>query len=256
MSRFRLLLSLVVVLLMSASALADYVIVPVENGGFALPGDGKTRGFDMNQGAAYTASGVLTEVPGWNTNLGAGAVDSGVENPWICDPGPAHDQWNWTADGDSWSAYLMDNDGPIWQTTTHQMKEGEQYLLSFYMGPTGNWGNMPMVGKATLYGVAKNQVTELASLTVDFSALSWWPPNFYWSNYTLGYTATFENEMSGLLLGVMFDNIGNTMTGAPVPGTEGDSWIGVDDVKFIPEPATIALLGLGGLSLVRARKRS
>lgn len=32
------------------------------------------------------------------------------------------------------------------------------------------------------------------------------------------------------------------------------SWIGIDNVRFVPEPTTIALLGLGGLALLRKRR--
>jgi hypothetical protein len=41
-------------------------------------------------------------------------------------------------------------------------------------------------------------------------------------------------------------------SGAGGPGVEG--WFGIDDVKLVPEPATMALLGLGGLFL-SSRKR-
>jgi hypothetical protein len=36
-------------------------------------------------------------------------------------------------------------------------------------------------------------------------------------------------------------------------GTDGEPWTAIDDVTIVPEPATLALLGLGGLLLRRRR---
>lgn len=60
----------------------------VENYSFELPGDGKIVGWDMDDGAYYTDTGVVAEVPGWSSD--GEIVDSGVELEW---PGSTDGVW-------------------------------------------------------------------------------------------------------------------------------------------------------------------
>jgi hypothetical protein len=81
-----------------------------------------------------------------------------------------------------------------------------------------------------------------------------WPDYYEWATSTVAYT--YDPGDAGLVgqpLEIRLLNLGIDMESG------GDSIVGVefDDVKLdaIPEPATMALLGLGGLGLLLGRKR-
>jgi len=221
------------------------------NKDFELPGDGKITGFDMDDGAYYNETFLPAEIPGWESD--GFIINSGVETPWITSPGGT---WGWDPPGDTtwagWSAYLMNGDPGIYQTSSRKMNEGETYFLTYYMGPTGNNGGAPFIGMAAFYALEGDGsktilATDVHDYTIEAPPGGWWNPTaFYWTKYCKGllYTATASD--AGKYIGVFVDNIGTDYTESGV----NDSWIGFD----IPEPATLILLGLGSLSLLR-RKR-
>ena len=60
-----------------------------------------------------------------------------------------------------------------------------------------------------------------------------------WTTFTLDfYSNTFPAVYNKI--GIELANVTPT----------GSSWIGIDNIQFVPEPATIALLGLGALAFL------
>jgi hypothetical protein len=217
----------VAMLLMSASALAAYVTVPVVNGGFEQPGAGKIKGWDGENGA---------DIPGWCSDIAA--FDSGVEGP---------DAWPGHTDG-VYAGFLLGGMSPwgstypepsVWQILSYRVKAGDQFMLS--VDSRDNWSEItPAQLQMTLFYIAPGGVrTVLATQTVPLTTT--------WTTFKLDAGDT--TAAVGYLLGVELVDIADPSRVPP-----GNTWIGIDNVR-IPEPATMALLGLGGLSLLRIRKR-
>jgi hypothetical protein len=222
----RLLFVSLVIGLFSGLALADYVMPALENASFELPGDGKIKGWDMEDGAYYADTSEPAEVPGWESD--GTVADSGVESDW---PG--------STDG-AWTGFLMGGDPSIYQTTDHVIAAGDEFLLM--VDARDNWSAAPpALLEVTLYADAMGQRVVLA------------PPDTFemlpsdaeqpWATYSLSFAADTMVMLQGFPIGVELRN-----------AQEASSWIGIDNVRFVPEPATIALLGLGGLSLLRRRR--
>jgi len=108
--------------------------------------------------------------------------------------------------------------------------------LSFYVR-VATPGNFPAVLFLSPVSVAAGQWT-----TVSFA----FDPN---SPFTVpeGGPGTFESVMG---------NVGNLQIGfgAPASQTSGDIGVDLDNVSIVPTPASVAVLGLGGLVATRRRR--
>ncbi len=168
--------------------------------------------------------------PGGYQDIG----DLTYTGPWKCDSGDAWvDYGYWRADGYPEDLYAHSGNNKayayedyIYQILNETFVQGMKYTLSVWVG-------QPWEGSASgwkLYFTGEDYTNNLieASGTAGLT----------WGQISLDYTATAAD--AGKKIGIKM---------------YGDSDVSFDDVMVIPEPATLALLGLGGLGLILGRKR-
>jgi hypothetical protein len=193
----------------------------VENFSFELPGDGKIIGWDIDDGAYYESGGAPADIPGWS---GDGAITgSGVESDW---PG--------ATDG-VWAGFLWNGDSSVYNLTNTVIAAGDTFLL--LLDAQDNWSEAPpgQLMMSLYYDDGGSRVT-VASTVVDTGSP--------WATFSLSFSADDMPCSIGHMIGIELVNV----TGA------FESWIGVDNVRLIPEPATVAVLSLGSLCLFRRQK--
>ncbi len=159
-------------------------------------------------------------IPGWSSDIVA--IDSGVESDW---PG--------STEGD-WSAFLFNGDSSVYNLTDHIIQLEEEFILQ--VDARDNWSeNIPALLEISLFLDSYGERITVATETVELSDT--------WTTYTVSF---FANTFPAV-----YNKIGIELANVT---PSGDSWIGIDNIQFVPEPATIALLGLGALALL-SRKR-
>jgi hypothetical protein len=241
------LICVVALLVMSVNAIAVNVVVPVTNGGFEQPATGKIKGWD-GVCADPAWAGSKADVPGWSSDFAA--FDSGVEGMPKPPPHPLDV-------GDYYGVLLNNNsvwggqaDPSIWQVTDYTIGAGDKFTLKvdsadLFLAPGGWFGGIPdtvaQLQMSLFYVNDAGARVALATQTVTLGATE------KWKQYSLDADGAAG---VGHKLGIELYNI-TDLGGQPVVLPD---WLGVDDVRIVPEPATMVLLGLGSLALLKRRK--
>jgi hypothetical protein len=209
-------LVLVAALLMSVSATAEYVTLTVPNGGFELPGTGKQTGWDGEW------PGTL-DIPGWSSDTIA--VDSGVEASYRAIDG----QWSAFLMGDLQSESGQMGDPAIWNLLPYVIQAGDEFVLS--LDAWSIWRTTELTMTLYYHEIGGERIpvaTQSVPLTDSVQT------------FRLCFAADDVPEAIGHKLGIEINN-------------PGAGYAGIDNVR-IPEPTTVLLLGVGGLSLLRRRE--
>ena len=153
---------------------------------------------------------------------------------WSCDAGGSWiDYGYWRADG--WPEDLYAHSGNnkayaygdyIYQILDETFIQGETYTLSVWVG-------QPWEGYASgwwLYFTGEDYTNNLIETSGEAP--------LDWQQVSLSYTATAAD--AGNRIGIKM---------------WGDEEVAFDDVTLVPEPSTMLLLGLGGLTLLRRKRR-
>jgi len=163
------------------------------------------------------------DVPFWSSDRVQ--VDSGVESNW---PG--------STDGD-YSGFLMAGDPSVWQLTGTVIEAGQEYTL--LVDARDNYSEVApaKLGMMLYYDDMGSRMT-VALAIVDLLGAGAEP----WATYSLSFTADDVPVSVGKQIGIEFVNFSSEA-----------SWVGIDNVRLVPEPMTLVLLGLGGLFLRKRR---
>lgn len=159
------------------------------------------------------------DVPGWSSDTVAS--DSGVESDW---PG--------STDG-VWAGYIMAADPSVWQLTDTVIQAGQAYLL--IVDAQNNWSEGTAELMISLYYDDGGTRMGASSVLVN--------PGSPWETFQLWFMADDMPAAIGSQIGIEIDNV-----------SAGASWMGLDNIRLVPEPATLALLAIGGLSMLRCKR--
>ncbi len=187
--------------------------------------------------------GNWTDVPDWSSDTVAS--DSGVE----LGGSPGNGDWN---------GYLMvGGDPPVWQLTGCEVAEGDVFALTidagigWMDGPDSIVGSTSTLNMKLYYYDDNDERSPIKNrdvvITTDSIGPNWGGVFSGWDEYTLNVDIDSEcPEAVG-------HNIGIEFLGVSHEGS-GGCWMGIDDVRLVPEPATMMLLGLGSLALLKRRR--
>ncbi len=171
--------------------------IAVVNASFEEPGTVKQNCWD----GGTNAKGTFVDVPGWSSDTMAN--DSGVEQGWNPTDGV-------------WTGFLMGTDPSVFNTTTYEMKDTENYLLS--VDAVNNWtadAALPAKLALTLYVDISGVRLPLATTTVEVTST--------YTTFTLELKADAVGAAAGMPIGIELKNASNATDTA-------NSWIGIDNV--------------------------
>jgi hypothetical protein len=159
------------------------------------------------------------DVPGWSSDVVA--ADSGVESAW---PGSTEGVY---------AGYLMQGDPSVSQLTSTTIEAGEEYILSVDARNNYSETGPGILGMFLYYDYVGFKIP----VAIEFVELT-----DGWQEYSISLSADDIPSSIGNQIGIEMIN-----------ASAYNSWVGIDNVRLTPEPATMMLLGLGGL-LIRKRR--